>query len=161
MRKIARFLCIVILLAPALVCAQQQFDDQIASKLFQNQNYEDAKEIYQQLYKQKGQIYHFNQYIECLFRLGDFDTAEKELKTYLKRNPNSGKIRVDLMYAYVSDGKKKKADEIFDEILKTLPDNRNGIINVVNTLKSRSLNDYALAVLDKGAEINTDTIRSI
>ena len=156
MRKIARFLCVVILLAPALAFAQQQFDDQIASKLFQNQNYEDAKEIYQQLYKQKGQIYHFNQYIECLFRLSDFDTAEKELKTYLKRNPNSGKIRVDLMYAYICDGKKKKADELFDEILKTLPDNRNGIINVVNTLKARSLNDYALAVLDKGAEINTD-----
>lgn len=66
------------------------------------------------------------------------------------------KAKVDEMYAYTQEGRKDKADKVFNRILNDLPTNKNVILNIVNMLRSRSLNDYALAVLDKGAEINTD-----
>lgn len=161
MRKIACILCLLVFLTPTIHYAQnkgaqQQVDEQLASKLFQKQDYEQAKALYKQLYQQKNQTHHFNQYVECLLRLSEFETAEKELNSFLRKNPNYLKSKVDLVYAYQCDGKKKKAEQQFNSILNQLPDNQNSINNIANMLRGRMLNDYAIAVLDKGAKINTD-----
>ena len=161
MRSFVRFLLWLVLLAPASYIAQEKeaqqlVDEQLASKLFQKQDYEQAKEIYQKLYNQKGQTHHFNQYVECLLRLSDYDTAEKSLNGFLRKNPNYWKSKVDLVYAYRCDGKKKKAEQQFDDILDKLPDNQNSINNIVNMLRGRTLNDEALAVLDKAAANNAE-----
>ena len=161
MRSLARLLLLLVVLSPVNyfaqdLQAQQQVNEQLASKLFQKQDYEQAKEIYQQLYSQKGQTHHFNQYVECLLRLGDYETAEKALNNFLKKSPNYWKARVDLLYTYRCDGKKKKADQQFKDILDKLPDNQNSVNNIVNMLRSRMMNDEALAVLDKAASINAD-----
>ena len=161
MRKAVCLLCLLMTLLSVPTIAQnkdpqQQLDEQIANKAFQSQNFEQAKEIYQQLYEKKQQTHHFNQYVECLFRLGEFEKAQKELKSFIKKNPTYGKARIDLIYAYSSDGQKKKADNLFNDILKDLPTNKGSILNISNMLRSRLLNDYAIAVLDKGAEINTE-----
>lgn len=98
----------------------------------------------------------FNQYIESLLREGQYDEAENELKSYIQKNPSYGKARIDLIYVYTVNGKKEKADKLFNDILKDLPANRNSIINTSNLLRGRMLNDYALTLLDKGAKINTE-----
>lgn len=161
MRSIARLLLLLALLTPACYRAQNkdaqlQVDEQLASRLFQKQDYEQAKEVYQRLYNQKNQTHHFNQYVECLLRLGDYEAAEKALNSFLRKNPNYWKAKVDLVYAYRCDGKKKKAEQQFDDILDKLPDNQNSINNIVNMLRGRTLNDEALAVLDKAAANSAD-----
>ena len=161
MRNASCFLCLLLTLLTAPIFAQNKdpqflLDEQLAGKAFQSQNFEQAKVLYQQLYEKKKQSHHFNQYVECLFRLGDFDTAEKELKSFIKKNPTIGKARIDLIYAYMSNDKKNKADELFNEILKNLPENKNQIVNISNMLRGRLLNDYAIAVLEKGAKVNTE-----
>lgn len=161
MRNASCFLCLLLTLLTAPIFAQNKdpqflLDEQLAGKAFQSQDFEQAKVLYQQLYEKKKQSHHFNQYVECLFRLGDFDTAEKELKSFIKKNPTIGKARIDLIYAYMSNDKKNKADELFNEILKNLPENKNQIVNISNMLRGRLLNDYAIAVLEKGAKVNTE-----
>ena len=64
--------------------------------------------------------------------------------------------KIEQIGTYITEGKKDKADKLFKEILKDLPPNRNTILNTANLFRNRILNDYALAILDKGAEINTD-----
>lgn len=66
------------------------------------------------------------------------------------------RAKIEQISAYVSEGKTDKADKLFNEILRNLPDNRNAILGIANMLRNRLLNDYALAVLTKGAEINAD-----
>ena len=161
MRRLVRFLCLLLFLMPASAFAQgkdaqREVDEKLASSNFQSQNYEEAKVIYQRLYKKSGQYHHFNQYLECLIRLGEYGEAENELKTFIRKNQTQWKTRIDLIYVYICDGKPDKADALFDEILKALPDNKNSILNIYNAFRSRSLNDYALAILDKGAQINTE-----
>ena len=161
MRNASCFLCLLLTLLTAPIFAQNKdpqflLNEQLAGKAFQSQDFEQAKVLYQQLYEKKKQSHHFNQYVECLFRLGDFDTAEKELKSFIKKNPTIGKARIDLIYAYMSNDKKNKADELFNEILKNLPENKNQIVNISNMLRGRLLNDYAIAVLEKGAKVNTE-----
>ena len=113
MRRVVCLLCLFVFLTPTSYRAQnkdaqQQVDEQLASKLFQKQDYGQAKELYQQLYQQKKQTHLFNQYVECLLRLGEYETAEKELNSFLRKNPSYVKSKVDLVYAYQCDGKRKK-----------------------------------------------------
>ena len=63
---------------------------------------------------------------------------------------------IEQMSVLISEGKKDKADKLFNDILKNLPDNRNIIVTTANLLKGKQLNEYALEVLDKGAEINSE-----
>lgn len=161
MRKTVCLLCFLslFLIVPSTAQnkdAQFHFDEQLASKSFQSQDYEQAKDLYRELYKKQGQVHHFNQYVECLMRLGSFDDAEKELKSFIRKNPSSGKARIDLIYVYTQANKRDKADELFNQILKDLPDNKNTILNISNMLRGRMLNDYAVTVLDQGAKNNTE-----
>lgn len=66
------------------------------------------------------------------------------------------RAKIEQITGYVSEGKKNKADKLFNEILRDLPENRNSILGIANMLRGRLLYDYALAVLTKGAETNTD-----
>ena len=136
--------------------AQAEVEQQLASKSFQNQDYEQARDLYHNLYKKKGQTQHFNQYVECLLRLNEYEQAEKELQRFIRSNSNYWKAKVDLVYAYQLDGKSTKAEELFKEILKGLPKNRGSIINVENLFRSRSLYTYAMEILDRGAQINQE-----
>ena len=161
MRKVVRSLCMLLLLMPAIAIAQgndaqREVDERVASASFQSQNYEEAKVLYQRLYKKTGQYHHFNQYIESLIKLREFEEAEKELKTFIRKNNTQWKSRIDLIYVYVCDGKQDQADALFNEILKALPENRNNILNIANAFRSRSLNNYALAILEKGAKTNVE-----
>ena len=161
MKRLVRLLLLILLLPTAIATAQNkdaqtEVDQQLASKCIQSQDYEQARDLYQALFKKKGQAQYFNQYVECLMRLGNYDQAEKELLHFIRSNPNYWKSKVDLVYAYTNDGKTKKADELFKEIQKGLPNNRNSILNVENLFRSRMLYQYAMEILDKGCEILND-----
>ena len=158
MRRIAGFICLLVMLLGTSVTAQNnhELNAQLASKCFQMQDYEKAKELYLQLYKEKPQTPYFNQYVECLLRLGDYNTAEQELKKFIRNNPNYWKAKVDLVFAYTQNGKPDKADDLLKEILKGIPDNKNSINNISNMFRSRMLYNAALDVLEQGAIHNKD-----
>ena len=138
MRSFVRLLFLLFLLTPAATLAQnnqaqREVDERLASSHFQKQQYEEALPIYEKLYRQSGMYHHFNQYLECLIHTRQYDDAAKELKTYIRKNPNQWKSRVDLIYVYTLNNEQDKADALFNEILKALPENKNGIINIYNT----------------------------
>lgn len=142
--------------SPLFAQNNSELNEQLASKCFQEHEYEKAKELYLQLYQQKSQANHFNQYLECLLRLGDYDTAEHELKRFIRNNPNYWKAKVDLVYVYTNNGNTDKADNLLKEILKGIPNNKNSINNISNMFRSRMLYNAALAILEKGAENNSE-----
>lgn len=66
------------------------------------------------------------------------------------------KATIEQISLLVSEEKKDKADKLFKEILKNLPENRNAILGTANLLGNHLLYDYALEVLEKGSEINPE-----
>ena len=132
---------------------QLQIDEQLASQYYRNQDYENARDLYGKLYEKSGQIGHFQQYIECLLQLKDYDKAEKELKSFAKKQPNYYKANTDLVYVYTMHGKTDKAKKLSNEILNGLTDNASSIRNLSYGFLSRGLNDMALAVLEKGNKL--------
>ena len=79
---------------------QIQIDEQLAAQYYRDQDYEKARDLYEKIYEKSGQTSHFQQYIECLFLLKDYDKAERELKSFIKKTPSYYKSFVDLVYVY-------------------------------------------------------------
>ncbi len=129
---------------------QIQIDEQLASQFYREQNYEKACELYEKLYEKTNQISHFQQFIECLLHLKEYDKAERELKAFAKKNPGYYKTVADIIYVYTIQGKSDKAKKQFNEIMKDLPDHAPTIRNLSYAFQSRGLNEMAIAVLEKG-----------
>ena len=129
---------------------QIQIDEQLASQYFREQDYEKARDLYEKIFAKTNQTGYFQQYIECLFHLKDYDKAERELKSFAKKNPSYSKAVTDLIYVYTMQGKTDKAKKQYNELVKDLPDHAPTIRNLSYGFQSRGLNDLALAVLEKG-----------
>ena len=132
---------------------QIKIDEQLASQYYRDQDYEKARDLYAQLFEKAEQTSHFQQYIDCLILLKDYDKAEKELKSFAKKRPSYYKADADLIYVYTLQDKTDKAKKRFNEILKDLPDNATTIRNISYALQARSLNDMAMAILEKGNKL--------
>ena len=129
---------------------QIQIDDQLATQYYRDQDYEKARDLYAKLYEKSGQTGYFQQLIECLINLKDYDRAEKELKSMAKKNPTYYKAVADLVYVYTLQGKSDKAKRQFNEIMKDLPANAGIIRSISYAFQNRGLNDMAMSVLEKG-----------
>ncbi len=132
---------------------QIKIDEQLASQYYRDQDYEKARDLYAQLFEKAEQTSHFQQYIDCLILLKDYDKAEKELKSFAKKRPSYYKADADLIYVYTLQDKTDKAKKRFNEILKDLPDKATTIRNISYALQARSLNDMAMAILEKGNKL--------
>ena len=66
------------------------------------------------------------------------------------------RAKVEQVYLYAQEGKTGKADKLFTQMLRDLPDNRNTIVNISTMFRSKGMYDCAMAVLEQGAKINTD-----
>ncbi len=132
---------------------QIAIDEQLANQHFRSQEYEQARDLYGHLYERTKQNYHFQQYVECLLILKQYDEAEKHLKSFLRSNPNHPKSLADLIYIYTLNDKTDKAKKQFSEILKKLPDHAPTIRSIGNSLQSRGLSEMAQTVYEKGNQL--------
>ena len=134
------------------VSNQRQLDERLAREFYQKKDYEKARDIYKSLYDNYQQTYHFTQYADCLILTGDYETAEKAYKAFLKKNPKNWKAHVDLAYVYSQQGDNPKAVKYLNKVIKDVPDTKNAIIEVANLLRNRNFNDVALALFERGAK---------
>lgn len=135
---------------------QREIEYQLANQKYKEQNYAEAAEIFQKLYKKYNQQHYLNQYIDCLIRLGNYSTAEKILKDYIKKNNTAWRSYSDLVYVYTIDNKKKEADKIIDDIVKDLPPNKNAIISLTSSLWVRNLYEQSIKILEKASSSQID-----
>ena len=131
---------------------QRQLDEKLAREFYYKKDYEKARDIYKNLYDNYGQIQYFNQYADCLILTGDYESAEKAYKSFLKKNPKNWKSHVDLAYVYSQQGDNPKAVKYLNKVLKDVPDTKNAINDVANLLRARSFNETAIALFDRGAK---------
>jgi len=132
---------------------QMQIDEQLASQYFRDQQYDKARDLYKSLYEKANQTYHFQQYVECLIQLKDYDEAEKALKKSLRDEPTNSKYTADLVYVYKLQDKNDKARKCLNGVLDNLPANAAIIRNFSYAFQGRGLYDMALAILDKGNQL--------
>lgn len=131
---------------------QKKLDERLAREFYFKKDYEKAGDIYKGLYDKYKQANHFTQYADCLILTGDYETAEKAYRTFLKNNPKNWKSHVDLAYVYSQQGDNQKAVKYLNKVIKDVPDTKNAIVEVTNLLRNRNFNDIALTLFDRGAK---------
>jgi len=134
------------------IVKEGQMDERLAREFYYRKEYEKARDLYKSLYDTNNQINHFTAYVDCLILTGDYQTAEKALKAFLKKNPSNWKSQVDLAYVYSQQGENDKADKQLNRIIKDTPANKGSIKEVANLLRARNFNNQAIALYDKGAK---------
>lgn len=138
--------------------SQRQVNEQLARNFFNNEEYDKAVDIYQQLYIDYRYYYYFQQYIECLISLERFDDAEKDLRSFVKNDntTNKWKTTVTLAYVYFRNNNKDKSDKTLKKLINELPEDRNLYIQIANVMISKSFNDFAIMLYDKGSASSLD-----
>ena len=134
------------------VNSQRNIDEKLAREFYSKKDYEKAGDIFKNLYDTYGNAGYFNQYADCLILTGDYEGAEKEYKSYLKKNPKNWKSHVDLAYVYVKQGENDKAEKYLNKVIKDLPENKTSIIEFTNLLRTRNFNDIAISVFNKASK---------
>lgn len=151
------FLCVFMSLFAQNIDAQdnnnhRKFEESLAREYYMKKNYEEARDIYLGLYEKYGMTAYFSQYADCLILTGDYETAEKALKSFLKKNPKNWKTHVDLAYVYSQQGDNEKASKYINKFLKDVPYTKNAIIEVSNLLRSKNFNESAIVLYNRGAK---------
>lgn len=132
--------------------SQRQVNERLARQFYSNKEYDKAKDLYLNLYNDYKQDYYFIQYTDCLLGLGDYEQAEKELKSFVKQNTNNWKAQIDLAYVYIKENEKDKAGKLLNKLINSTPENKSSILQIANVLRSRGFNEYAIALYDKGTK---------
>jgi len=107
---------VIILLLGFHFCSAQ--DLELAYTYYKQGEYDKAAEIYKKLSDDKkyASLIHMD-YVAVLFKLRDYDTAEKFIKTQISRYGNTISYRADLAEVYENSGRKDQAMREFDKLI--------------------------------------------
>ena len=150
-----RISCLIfILLCSLSITAQKGRDETLAASYFQNNEYEKAAELYQQLWeKNNNSPQWYTPFYHCLLELKKYDEAEKIVKRQIKKYSEVIQYQVDLGYLYHSKGDLTRSHEVFDKIVKNLKPNESEIRQAAIALKNYHENDYEIAVYEKAEKL--------
>ncbi len=152
MKRLIILLLILPLYVQSLIGQQ---DAKLANHYFQSGEYEKSAQIYKKLSDQHGyNDYYFNQYLESLMALEEFEQAEKVLNETLKKRPKN----IELHVAYGNLLERKADSDAADiqyrmAIRKLDKDNQNAISGLGNSFMRLTKYDLALETFLKGEEL--------
>jgi predicted Zn-dependent protease len=127
---------------------KQPSKEMLARSYYNRKDYEKAAQLYGELYNKQKKYLYYTYYYNSLVYLKKYKEAEKLCKKQTRLSPENYRYKIDLAYIYSLEGENKKATKTVNRILKNLPDNRNLIINIANTLQARRFINEALEVYE-------------
>jgi len=133
--------------------AQTNTDKQLALQYFQNEEYDKAAVVYENLFNKSRLDYYYNYYLKCLIELEDFNKAEKVVKKQVKKNPKNLSYLVDLGYVYKTNKEPAKGTQSFDKALKLLNPDRQQIVKLANAFLGREEDNYSINTYLKGRKL--------
>ncbi|QXV65472.1 outer membrane protein assembly factor BamD [Mucilaginibacter sp. 21P] len=133
----------------------QDNDLLLAQQYIANGEQQKGLDVYAKLFKQDNQSY-FQQYFSALITSKKLDDAETIAKKMARKYPGNRIYLIALSTLYKQQGNAAKADELFNEMLKALPADRNGISNFALQFYQTGNADYAIKIFEQGRKILKD-----
>lgn len=150
------FLSILIFLVALPALAQNQ-DEQLAAQYYQNAEYDKAVDLYKKLHRKNTEsIYIYNNYLNCLIQLKDWDEAKKILKKQRKRFPDKYLFSIDLAHVYKLSGDEKSEQKIIDESQRKVPASQSAYNDLAHAFISRDYTEAAINTYLKGRKVLND-----
>ncbi len=144
------------------VCSPMLFGQQeakLASHYYQSGEYEKAASYYKKLSEQNGfNDYYFNQFIQSLLALEEYDDAEQALNNAINKHPKNIELHVSFGNLRERQGRTAEAEEQFRlAISKLTANNRNAISRLGNSFTRLTKYDLALEAFLKGEELSDNS----
>jgi len=134
----------------------QETDMELADYYYNQGMFEQAKLYYEKIYKTNKTSKVFNNYLNTLIELRDFEEAEKMAKKKIKEDAKDGVGYVKLGDLYRKFNMPEKANEQFDEAVKRVEPTRSNIQRLANEFGIINEYNYALKVYEKGRTQSKD-----
>lgn len=152
MRNKAVFVAICMLLC---LCVNGQEDALTHARTFvEKRDYNKALDMYNRLYRQTPtDIEVYNDYFDLLLQTKDYKLAEKLAEEQQKLRHNYPLPYIDLGYAFLLEGKDKKAAEQFEQSFQYLNGDDNVTRQAANKFVRMGKDDYAIRVYERGREL--------
>jgi tetratricopeptide (TPR) repeat protein len=133
-------------------------DIELANEYFKQGEYEKAKNIFHKIAKDKNNIRLIHQnYIQCLFKLKNFDEAEKYLKRQIKNNDLTGIVyRSDYTYLLEMNGKFEEAQKEMEILIDLAARSEGTIYELQDMLYRNSKTELVIQLLKRGREFSKD-----
>lgn len=162
MVKALRLITILSFLTICLSCQvfaqsnKRQYDENLARQFYNTQQYDKARDMYLQLYQEYKYYHYLSRYVDCQSYLDELDSAEKELRAFIRHDNTTNKWRaqVDLSFVLYKQNEIDKADKQLRKLINELPQTKSSYINVASFMRSRGFNEYAAELYEKGSEIS-------
>lgn len=101
--------------------AEQKLQLNLAKQYFQNEEYDKALPIYEELYNaDKEQVEYFNAYLQCLIQMDKNEEAEKVINKTIKKNPQDWSLYLLKGNFYAKQNRDKEAQEAYDKPLSMI-----------------------------------------
>lgn len=128
-------------------------DIELANEYFKQGEFEKARELYTKILKEKdnARLVHQN-YLQCLVKLKDYETAEKFLKRQIKQNENIISYRADYAQLLETMGKVDESVKEFDDIIETAAKSESAIYEIQDFLYRNGKLDMVTTLFKKGRE---------
>lgn len=134
-------------------------ESKLAQQYFKDGEYEKSAILYKKLYEEKNyNDYYFRYYFNSLMFIGEYEAAEKAIKSAIKRKPNDTHLLVRQGDLFERLFENEKAEKLYEKAITKLSNNRNQIIQTANVFNELKKYDYALQVYEKGAELTGDEL---
>ncbi|MEL7020169.1 MAG: tetratricopeptide repeat protein, partial [Bacteroidota bacterium] len=132
-------------------------DAKLAQQYFKDGEYEKAATVYESLYKKNERNdYYFDQYIESLLALEQYEEAEKTIKKQLKKNPKAVKLYVTYGNLFERKYEDDAAQKQYETAIKKLPADRFAIIKLANAFVTLTKFDLAIKTYEQGIQLLND-----
>jgi tetratricopeptide (TPR) repeat protein len=153
--KIANLGLLILLMIPgSQAVAQTDNSFQIATRLMQQQRYDDAMPILQSLHNQQPQVFVFmERLVECNIQLKQYDRAMSIVNKALNENRNVGLTNIISAKLFHLKGDTTRAYTIWQQNLNTFPDILQYYINTASVMTERREFDKAIEVYKKAREV--------
>ena len=122
---------------------------QLASKYYQNGEYEKALTIYQDLYAQTEYKSYRDMYLSCLTLLKQFDAAEKFLKKEVKKKKNDFYLLIDLGMVYYNLNRTSDCEEQFAKAKEIALANESSVANAASAFQMYRQYQHAIDLYER------------
>lgn len=151
--KIKNLLLFLLLWLPAMVEAQSgQSNAELANQYLSTEEFDKAL-VYFEKYYDEDAFGAYNGYLLCLFKIKDYDKAEKLIKKHQRKFSQDPSVKLDMASVYEAQGDTAKAIKVYNDAVKNLSPDINQVNLLGNAFTRRQLFDYTVATYLQGRKM--------
>lgn len=153
LKAIVHFLVYFVFLNLSLYAQERE----LADRYYIQGEYDKAVEIYKQLSKDKKQapFIHYN-YVASLFKLRQYEAAEKFIKSQISTFGDRVTYRANLAEVYENSGRTELASKEFESLINESAGNDSKLFELHNFLYSNQKYEYLVKLILRDREITKD-----